>query len=89
MPITGDMMAKRKTTGWPEAPVRRAVPAEHWKQLRRGDRVRVKLAPGFENPGQVDAVSSDHSVVWVNLDGGRGRTLVHCGDGVEIVQQES
>jgi hypothetical protein len=78
MPITGDMMAKRKTTGWPEAPVRRAVPAEHWKQLRRGDRVSVKLAPGFENPGQVDA-----------FGGGRGRTLVHCGDGVEIVPQES
>ena len=58
-------------------------------RLRRGDRVSVKLAPGFENPGQVDAISSDHSVVWVNLDGGRGRTLVHCGDGVEIVPQES
>jgi hypothetical protein len=27
--------------------------------------------------------------VWVNLDGGRGRTLVHCGDGVEIVPQDS
>jgi hypothetical protein len=37
----------------------------------------------------VDAVSGDHSVVWVTLDGGRGRTLVHCGDGVEIVPQES
>lgn len=82
-------MAKRKTKGWPDTPVRRAEPAEHWKQLRRGDRVNVKLAPGFENQGQVDAVSGDHSVVWVHLDGGRGRTLVHCGDGVEIVPQES
>jgi len=26
--------------------------------------------------------------VWVNLDGGRGRTLVHCADGVEIVRHE-
>lgn len=82
-------MAKRKTTGWHDAPVRRAMPAEHWKELRRGDRVRVKLAPGFENFGHVDAVSGDHSVVWVNLDGGRGRTLVHCGDGVEILRHES
>jgi hypothetical protein len=35
--------------------------------------------------GLVDAVTNDHSVVWVDLDGGRGRTLVHCGDGVEII----
>ena len=24
-------------------------------------------------------------MVWVDLDGGRGRTLLHCGDGVEIL----
>jgi hypothetical protein len=24
-------------------------------------------------------------VVWVDLDGGRGRTLLHCSDGVEIL----
>jgi hypothetical protein len=29
-------------------------------------------------------VTDDHTVVWVDLDGGRGRTLLHCGDGVEI-----
>ncbi|WP_115788494.1 hypothetical protein [Arthrobacter silvisoli] len=81
-------MAKRKTNGMYEAPIRRAQPDEHWKQLRRGDRVSVKLAPGYENLGLVDAVSGDHSIVWVNLDGGAGRTLVHCGDGVEIVRHE-
>ncbi|OFI39105.1 hypothetical protein BIU82_15795 [Arthrobacter sp. SW1] len=81
-------MAKRKTNGFYDAPIRRAEPAEHWKQLRQGDRVSVKLAPGYENRGLVDAVSGDHSMVWINLDGGRGRTLVHCGDGVEIVRHE-
>jgi hypothetical protein len=65
------------------------VPAEHWKHLRRGDRVQVNLAPGFTASGMVDAVTNDHSVVWVDLDGGLGRTLVHCGDGVEIVPQEA
>jgi len=81
-------MAKRKTNGMYEAPIRRAEPAEHWKQLRRGDRVSVKLAPGYENRGFVDAVSGDHTIVWVNLDDGAGRTLVHCGDGVEIVRHD-
>ena len=57
-------------------------------ELRRGDRVSVKLAPGYEDRGSVDAISGDHSIVWVNLDGGRGRTLVHCADGVEIVRHE-
>lgn len=68
--------------------IRHVAPAEHWKQLRRGDRVSVRLSPGFATPGQVDAVTDDHSAVWVDLDGGRGRRLVHCGDGVEIVPED-
>ena len=31
----------------------------------------------------------DHTAVWVDLDGGGGRTLLHCSDGVEIVPQEN
>ncbi len=68
-----------------EAPLRRAMPAPHWKKLRQGDRVRVQLSPGFDAAGVVDAITADHSAVWVHLDGGRGRTLLHCSDGVEIV----
>ena len=33
----------------------------------------------------MDAVTADHTAVWVDLDGGRGRTLLHCSDGVEIL----
>ena len=51
----------------------------------RGDRVTVRLTPGFETGGLVDAVTPDHTAVWVDLDGGRGRTLLHCSDGVEIL----
>jgi hypothetical protein len=36
----------------------------------------------------VDAVTGDATAVWVELDGGRGRTLVHVSDGVAIVPQE-
>ena len=42
-----------------------------------------------EASGLVDAVTADHSVVWVDLDGGRGRTLLHCSDGVEIRPHDS
>jgi hypothetical protein len=48
----------------------------------------VVLTPGFETGGLVDAVTGDHAAVWVNLDGGRGRTLLHCSDGVEIFPEE-
>jgi hypothetical protein len=45
----------------------------------------VLLAPGFETGGRVSAITADRTVVWVDLDGGRGRTLLHCSDGVEIL----
>lgn len=81
-------MAKNVRHHAADAPLRRATPAPHWKQLRRGDRVRVGLTPGFEAGGFVDAITADHSAVWINLDGGRGRTLFHCSDAVEIFPDE-
>ena len=81
-------MARNVKQGAVDLPLRRATPAPHWKQLRQGDRVRVVLTAGFETGGLVDAVTGDHAAVWVNLDGGRGRTLLHCSDGVEIFPEE-
>ncbi|MCU1516070.1 MAG: hypothetical protein JWQ75_791 [Pseudarthrobacter sp.] len=81
-------MAKTVKHHQAEAPLRPAEPAAHWKQLKQGDRVLVRLTPGFETGGVVDAITWDHAAVWVDLDGGRGRTLLHCSDGVEIVVQE-
>jgi hypothetical protein len=77
-------MAKYRVNKTDEQPLRRVEPDQHWRLRRTGDRVSVRLAPGFEASGLVDAVTADHSVVWVDLDGGRDRTLLHCGDGVEI-----
>ncbi|SDP71698.1 hypothetical protein SAMN04487914_12951 [Arthrobacter sp. ok909] len=82
-------MAKYRVNKTDDQPLHPAEPDRHWRQLRRGDRVSVRLAPGFETGGLVDAVTADHSVVWVDLDGGRGRTLLHCGDGVEIWPHDS
>jgi hypothetical protein len=81
-------MAKNVKRETADAPLRRATPAPHWKQLRQGDRVRVLLSPGFETGGVVDAITPDNTVVWINLDGGRGRTLLHCGDGVDVLPEE-
>ncbi|WP_346927390.1 hypothetical protein [uncultured Arthrobacter sp.] len=77
-------MARYRTKNMDDTPLRPAAPDAHWKSLQRGDRVSVRLAPGYEAAGRVDAVTADHTAVWVDLDGGRGRTLLHCSDGVEI-----
>lgn len=77
-------MARYRTKNMDDMPLRPAAPDARWKSLQRGDRVSVRLAPGYETAGRVDAVTADHTAVWVDLDGGRGRTLVHCSDGVEI-----
>ena len=81
-------MAKNVKRETADAPLRRATPAPHWKELRQGDRVRVLLSPGFETGGLVDAITPDNTVMWINLDGGRGRTLLHCGDGVDVLPEE-
>jgi hypothetical protein len=82
-------MAKQRISNTADQLLSPVEPDGHWRQLRQGDRVSVRLAPGFETGGLVDAVTADHSVVWVDLDGGRGRTLLHCGDGVEIRPHDS
>jgi len=78
-------MARNVKQHMADGPHRPATPAPHWKQLRQGDRVRVLLSPGFEAGGVVDTITADHTAVWVPLGGGRGRALLHCGDGVDIV----
>lgn len=78
-------MGRKSSRKLLETPVHAAQPAAHWKSLRPGDRVTVRLAPGFETAGLVEEMTQDHSTVWVHLDEGRGRTLLHCSDGVDIL----
>ncbi len=82
-------MGKYRTHNLDEQPLRRVDPDDRWKSLREGDRVHVRLAAGYETGGLVDAVTADRTAVWVDLDGGRGRTLLHCSDGVEILPPAS
>lgn len=78
-------MSRYSSHNGEDQPLNRVEPGLHWKNLRQGDRVRVKITPGFETAGLVDDLTWDHTSVWVNLDDGRGRTLLHCSDGVEIL----
>ncbi|MDQ5839850.1 MAG: hypothetical protein M3537_01580 [Chloroflexota bacterium] len=82
-------MARYRIESTYEQPLRRVEPDTRWKSLRQGDRVSVRTAPGYETTGLIHAVTEDHSAVWVDLDGGRGRTLLHCSDGVEILPPAS
>jgi hypothetical protein len=82
-------MARNGNQRRSEAALRPAEPAAHWKVLKEGDRVRVLLTPGYETGGLVDAITPDCTAVWVNLDDGLGRTMLHCSDGVEIVPQDA
>jgi hypothetical protein len=82
-------MARHRTQRTDEQPLRRTDPDPGWKNLRRGDRVSVRTLPGYETGGLIDAVTDDHTAVWVDLDGGRGRTLLHCSDGVQILPSVS
>ncbi|WP_457964830.1 hypothetical protein M1E17_01050 [Arthrobacter sp. D1-29] len=81
-------MARKVSQHVAEATLRPAEPAAHWKKLKQGDRVSVRLTPAFVTLGQVDAITWDHTALWVELDGGGGRVLVHCSDGVEVALQE-
>ncbi|MBU8866383.1 hypothetical protein [Paenarthrobacter aromaticivorans] len=81
-------MAKRRINDFNTAPLRRIEPDHHWRSLRQGDRVSVTLTPGYESAGIVDAITGDATAVWVELDGGRGRTLVHISDDVAVVPLE-
>jgi hypothetical protein len=78
-------MARHRIQRTDELSPHRVEPDPRWKSLRRGDRVSVRTHPGYETGGLVDAVTDDHTVVWIDLDGGRGRTLLHISDGVEIL----
>ena len=80
-------MARKVNQRVAEATLRPAEPAAHWKDLRQGDRVSVRLTPAFVTTGQVDAITWDHTALWVDLDGGGGRVLIHCSDGVEVALQ--
>ncbi|WP_285725839.1 hypothetical protein [Psychromicrobium xiongbiense] len=57
--------------------------------LRAGDRIRLEYPNGASNHGRVDTHTADHSVLWVHLDDGQGRSMVLAEDAVQIVRQDN
>lgn len=56
-----------------------------WLTLLPGDRVRLKHSSGHIETGLIDEATCDRTTVWVSLDHGHGRTLLHYADGIQIL----
>ena len=81
-------MARYRTKNMDDTPLRPAAPDRTGRACSRATASASGWRPGYETGGRVDAVTADHTAVWVDLDGGRGRTLLHCSDGVEILPHD-
>jgi hypothetical protein len=55
-----------------------------WSDLIGGDRVEVVRAGFPVEFGVVDAVMPDGSIVWLWMDGGRGRAMLFSSDGIGL-----
>ncbi|WP_427015406.1 hypothetical protein ACQCSX_11235 [Pseudarthrobacter sp. P1] len=58
---------------------------ELWPALEPEQHVALVNSTGWRLSGRVDAVTPDHSCLWIQLDGGMGRQLIHHQDGFELV----
>lgn len=57
---------------------------ELWPALETDDHVALVDGHGLRFSGRVDALSTDHSCLWIRLDGGMGRQLFHHQDGFTL-----
>ncbi|ALE04892.1 hypothetical protein AL755_04240 [Arthrobacter sp. ERGS1:01] len=55
-----------------------------WINLVCGEDVALGLANGYTLQGQVSAVATDGSAVWIDLSDGRGRQMYCATDNVTI-----
>jgi hypothetical protein len=64
-----------------ELPVVPPIPYENWVLLNPDDEVVVQRVGEQPASGTVDVVADDASIIWIWLDGGRGRIAVWEEDG--------
>ncbi|WP_043442729.1 hypothetical protein [Arthrobacter sp. L77] len=57
---------------------------QDWSGFRRGQHVTLRHATGPQLHGVLDMRTDDASVVWILLNDGGGRRLVHRGDGYRL-----
>lgn len=55
-----------------------------WSTLSRGQHVAFTHRSDGPVAGAVEMRSDDASVVWIQLDNGAGRRLIHCDDGYRL-----
>lgn len=59
-------------------------PESDWSVVRPGQLVSFQHDRYLPITGVMDACTDDHSVVWVQMDDGSGRRLIHKEDGYRL-----
>lgn len=72
-------------------PLRRSDPLlmKRWNCLWRDEFVEIRRQGREPAAGWVDDISPDGTVIWINLASGRGRIMIHVGDGFDIWRVET
>lgn len=65
-------------------------PAHHalWPALPMDQPIALVNERGWRLNGKVETVTNDRQCLWIQLDGGMGRQLIHHQDGFELVERE-
>lgn len=54
---------------------------EVWPQLARNEQIVLVNKHGWRLSGQVETLTNDRACLWIQLDSGMGRQLIHHQDG--------
>jgi hypothetical protein len=57
---------------------------QDWSGFKRGEQITFQHPAGTQLCGVLDMRTDDASVVWIQLNDGGGRRLVHRGDGYRL-----
>ncbi|WP_241742763.1 hypothetical protein [Arthrobacter bussei] len=58
--------------------------AQDWSGFRHGERITLHHPAGTQLRGVLDMRTDDASIVWIHLNDGAGRRLVHRADGYRL-----
>lgn len=58
--------------------------AQDWSGFRRGERITLHHPAGTHLRGVLDMSTADASALWIHLNDGGGRRLVHRTDGYRL-----
>jgi hypothetical protein len=58
--------------------------SRQWKYLWPQEPVAMRRGPDLIGIGWIDDITLDGTILWVQLNEGRGRMMIHQGDGIDI-----